>query len=104
MYPMTQTQKWDDGCQHSLKIGDINDNLLEALPICEWGDDKSVSTTKKLILINEIHICYLNNALICVLLEIKPCLFQPLKICGGFYMHPSLKKRNYKSIQIAGID
>lgn len=61
--------------QDFFKIGDINDNFLEVLFICEWSDDKFVSIIKEFILINEIYICYLNNVLICVFFEIKFCLF-----------------------------
>ena len=53
------------------------------LPVCERGDDETVGAAEELVLVAEVHVRDGHDALVVVLLEVKPRLLQPLEVRRG---------------------
>lgn len=57
--------------------------MLYFWPVSERCDDQSLSAAQELILVLKVYICDRDDTLVCVLIEVKPWLFEPLKVCRG---------------------
>ena len=56
--------------------------------VSEGGDDQSLLTADKLILVEEGHVGDADRGLLLVRLEVEPGLLEPLKVRGGLDVEP----------------
>lgn len=76
--------------------------ILHLLPVCQRGDDQTVSATEELILINEVYISNGHDDFVQLLLIVEPALFQPFKITQRLdtFFHLRTKNINMRVLHI----
>ena len=63
---------------------------MRPLPVSQRRNDKPVSAAQELILVDEDHICDVDDHLVGVLIVVETALLQPLEVAGGFDMQSAL--------------
>ena len=70
---------------------------FEDVPVGKRGDDEPLCATEELVLVLKVYVCDGDDSFICVLVEIKPWLLQPLKITGRLDVHSALEEQKYNT-------
>lgn len=64
---------------------------MALLPVSQRRNDKPFSAAQEFILVDEAHVCDVNDHLVRVLIEVETALLQPLKVVWAFDMEPALE-------------
>ena len=65
------------------------------VPVGERSDDESLCAPEELVLVLKVYVCDRDDGFICVLVEIKPRLLQPLKITSRLDVHSALEEQKH---------
>lgn len=68
--------------------------ITVSLPVSKRGNDQTLCTAQKLVLVDKIHICNRDLTLVLVFQKVESGLLHPFKVCGGLDMHATLQKKN----------
>ena len=62
------------------------------VPVCERGDDKTLSASQELHLVDEVHVGDGDEAVVKVLFIVEARLLEPLKVRRRFDVHLHLER------------